>query len=361
MPNPFYVAPIDPGWGRVGEALAAGITGGISGFLRARQARQEEAERARREAIEAEERARRQAMAEAQFNAWLAERGGGRGPRPTRVIDTRIAKALGAPSPSIETSAIGPTGEPIRLMNSIQRPPRTFQTRVPDERYVEVLPDRPGMPGAYVASPEYLRTQRILDALAAEAPRVGVDPTPFISGPEPDIAGLRAALADAYARQASNQAAGRPALWEIERTERMIAWPIAQYVYETVASVDPRPPGPADRPFFIDEARKAVRQAGLPETLVPVVVDMIYDAYGNYQTPLQTGVGPEMKAVADLIEEFGSSVEGALFGVTGRPPQALVDSWLSGRGQLALRAIATRYGLDPVQVESLFREQLGAK
>lgn len=56
MPNPFYVAPIDPGWGRVGEALAAGITGGISGFLRARQARQEEAERARREAIEAEER-----------------------------------------------------------------------------------------------------------------------------------------------------------------------------------------------------------------------------------------------------------------------------------------------------------------
>ena len=375
MANPFYLPPIDPGWGRVGEALAEGMSRGAQNYLAVRrymedQKRQDE-ERARQE----EERRRREAYDEARFNAWLASLGGGRGPMPT-VESPTVSAAQGTPGAPGALGAPSAAGAP--------------QPATPQRRYVQILEDRPDRPGAWIPFPSDVeqseRLRRFVDAmlenavqygidptpylsgaqtpadlsrlttalaagaLANEALKVGVDPTRYLTGDQPDLAGLRSAIAAAIRAGAARR--DEPTESQIRRAERQRAWPVAQQVFERLRAAG-RLPTAADRHVVAQEAANAVRAAGLPDYYTPLVVDLVYETYG-----VQMPFGKN--AVADLVNAFLDSDQALLFGIPGRSREA-VERWLSGPGRLRINELALRYGVPAAELEREFRQMLGVQ
>lgn len=374
MANPYYLPPIDPGYGRVGEALGQGISQGVAGFMHQRQLAEE---RRRREAQEAEARARRAQE--------LAALGGGHGEAPRRFVapsppplapglsPDRIAEAM---APRMAGVAPGGSGfaqfqERPSLAGMVA--PRALER---DPAYVQLVEPSRAHPGEYIQNPqlraeierermladaERARTQQVADALVAEAPRVGVDPSPYIAPDGTvDLPGLRGAIAAAYqtAIDARGVQASRPQAWEVAEAREQAVNQIVADLYSRFTSSG-RPLLPEHRPAAHGVALGLVRLAGLPDSYVPLVVDRLFSIYGR--SGASSGGVNVGALIGEAMGEFAKFLEspaGRIYNMRGAVADG-AEAWLQGMGNVTIRSLAARSGVDPAVLRAEFERQLG--
>lgn len=381
MANPFYVAPIDPGWGRVGEALGQGISQGVAGFMHQRQLAEE---KKRREAQEAEARARRAQE--------LAALGGGHGEAPNtfglraeRGAELAPVSAPGL-SPDRITEAMTPRMAGVAPGGSgfaqFQAPQPglagMISRRTPyrDPGYIQLAEPSAAHPGEYIQNPqlraelereralaeaERLRAQRIGDALVAQAPGVGVDPSPYIAPDGTvDLPGLRGAIAAAYqtAIDARGVQASRPQAWEVAEAREQAVNQIVADLYSRFTSSG-RPLLPEHRPAAHGVALGLVRLAGLPDSYVPLVVDRLFSIYGRSGASSGgVNVGALIGEAMGEFVKFLESPAGRIYNMRGAVADG-AEAWLQGMGNVTIRSLAARSGVDPAVLRAEFERQLG--
>ena len=358
MANRFYLPPMDPGYSRVGEALAQGVARGTQGFLQARQLQEERKERER-------EQRRREVRERIQQAMTLGQLGGGLGAAPsvrtetdvTSIADTLTDQARQRLTPpGAPTMSVRPRGPAL--------PPAVSER--PDDRFMQVVAPSADHPGAYIKRPEVLAREaqaaadreygrRIEQAMLMTGVQAGVDPAPYIRPDGTlDVGGYGSAIASAMAtrRQAPVQA------WQVNAARDQAVNALASDLVTRFTSTGGQ---------LLPEHRRAahyvalglVRNAGLPDSYVPQVVERAFNVYGRDRVPEGVNLG---RVVSEAIRAFSKFLEedprGRIHSLRGGVAEGAAE-WLRGSGGLTIRALASQYGMDPDALRREFERQLG--